>query len=298
MRASQSTVTSSKLSKLSKSKVHIVIPARFQSSRLPGKPLLEIHGKPMILWVAQKASQATFADDLCIATDDERIAVVCQQAGYDVVMTDAAHASGTDRLSEVAQIKGWDAEDIVVNMQGDEPLVPPQLLQQVKDLLIDKPECVMATLYEPIIDYAEFIRPSVVKVVTDNQQQALYFSRAPIPCDRDHAQVMAQSAANSNSNNADNTASAMASQAPAIQLRVPKNAYRHLGIYAYRVKLLQDFVCWPAGSLETLESLEQLRVLENGGKIAIDQASVQLPPGVDIQQDLDRLNALPISVLQ
>ncbi|PNK59717.1 3-deoxy-manno-octulosonate cytidylyltransferase [Psychrobacter sp. FDAARGOS_221] len=267
----------------SQPKVHIVIPARYKSSRLPGKPLLNIHDKPMILWVAEKASQADFADDLCIATDDDRIAEVCSQAGYDVVMTDANHASGTDRLSEVAQQKGWDAQDIVVNMQGDEPLVPPQLLQQVKDLLIEKPDCVMATLYEPISAYDEFMRPSVVKVVTDNQQQALYFSRAPIPCDRDHALAMAQS-------NED--------QQSVPQLSVPKNAYRHLGIYAYRVNLLQDFVRWPAGTLETLESLEQLRVLENGGKIAITQATLQLPPGVDIQQDLDRLNALPISELQ
>lgn len=267
---------------LPKPKVHIVIPARFKSTRLPGKPLLEIHGKPMILWVAQKASQATFADDLCIATDDDRIAVVCQQAGYEVVMTDAHHASGTDRLSEVAQKKGWDAEDIVVNMQGDEPLVPPQLLEQVKDLLVNKPDCVMATLYELILDYQEFMRPSVVKVVTDNLKHALYFSRAPIPCDRDHAMAMVQQPEGSH-------------QPP---LTVPKQAYRHLGIYAYRVKLLQDFVRWSPGILENLESLEQLRVLENGGKIAIEAASVQLPPGVDLQEDLDRLNALPISELQ
>lgn len=270
-------------------KVHIVIPARFKSSRLPGKPLLEIHGKPMILWVAQKASQATFADDLCIATDDERIAAVCREAGYDVVMTDAAHASGTDRLSEVAQIKGWAEQDIVVNMQGDEPLVPPELLQQVKQLLIEKPDCVMSTLYEPIINYEEFMRPSVVKVVTDSLQNALYFSRAPIPCDRDHAMAMADSNSNAKASN---------NKAERPQLEVPNNAYRHLGIYAYRVKLLQNFVRWSPGILEGLESLEQLRVLEHGEKIAIAEANVQLPPGVDMQQDLDRLNALPISELQ
>ncbi|WP_296206479.1 3-deoxy-manno-octulosonate cytidylyltransferase [Psychrobacter sp. UBA3962] len=274
--------------KASEPKVHIVIPARFKSTRLPGKPLLHIHGKPMILWVAQKASQATFADDLCIATDDDRIAEVCREAGYDVVMTDASHASGTDRLSEVAKIKGWDAEDIVVNMQGDEPLVPPVLLQQVKDLLLHKPECVMATLYEPILDYQEFMRPSVVKVVTDNLQNALYFSRAPIPCDRNHALAMAQNNDQQQANT--NTVTP--------QLEVPKNAYRHLGIYAYKVKLLQNFVQWEPGVLENLESLEQLRVLENGEKIAIAEASVQLPPGVDMQQDLDRLNAMPISELQ
>ena len=272
-------------------KVHIVIPARFKSTRLPGKPLLHIHGKPMILWVAQKASQADFADDLCIATDDERIAKVCREAGYDVVMTDANHASGTDRLSEVAKIKGWAEQDIVVNMQGDEPLVPPQLLQQVKELLIDKPDCVMSTLYEPILDYAEFMRPSVVKVVIDKLQHALYFSRAPIPCDRNHALALANEEGSEAKDCSDN---------PEVksQLELPKNAYRHLGIYAYRVKLLQKFVQWEPGILESLESLEQLRILENGEKIAIAKATVKLPPGVDMQQDLDRLNNLPLSELQ
>ncbi|WP_296403197.1 3-deoxy-manno-octulosonate cytidylyltransferase [Psychrobacter sp.] len=277
--------------KTSDPKVHIVIPARFKSTRLPGKPLLLIHGKPMILWVAEKASQATFADDLCIATDDDKIAAVCRDAGYDVVMTDSSHASGTDRLSEVAKIKGWDEHDIVVNMQGDEPLVPPILLQQVKELLVNKPDCVMSTLYEPILDYAEFMRPSVVKVVTDSLHNALYFSRAPIPCDRNHALAMAQ-----NNSKADEKRIEGNNIIP--QLDVPTNAYRHLGIYAYRVKLLQSFVQWSPGVLENLESLEQLRVLENGEKIAIAKASVQLPSGVDMQQDLDRLNALSISELQ
>lgn len=260
-------------------KVHIVIPARYKSTRLPGKPLLHIHGKPMILWVAQKASQATFADDLCIATDDERITKVCTDAGFDVVMTDSAHISGTDRLSEVARIKGWSPNDIVVNMQGDEPLVPPKLLEQVKDLLIKSPESVMSTLYEPIESFDEFMRPSAVKVVTDNQGHALYFSRAPIPHDRDYHLAKGMDAKEGSD-------------------ELPNNANRHLGIYGYRVKLLQDFVQWPAGVLESLESLEQLRILENGGKIAIAKAALQLPPGVDTQQDLDRLNQMAISEFQ
>ena len=128
-------------------KTHIVIPARFKSTRLPGKPLLKIHGKPMILWVAEKAQAANFADDMCIATDNEQIAKVCIDAGYEVVMTSADHASGTDRLAEVAAIKGWVEEDIVINMQGDEPLVPPLLLEQVKTLLLADSGSVMATLY-------------------------------------------------------------------------------------------------------------------------------------------------------
>ncbi len=261
-------------------KTHIVIPARFKSTRLPGKPLLDIHGKPMILWVAEKAQAAHFADDMCIATDDERIAKVCLDAGYEVVMTSADHASGTDRLAEVAAVKGWANHDIIINMQGDEPLVPPLLLEQVKNLLVQDSDSVMATLYEPIEDYHTFTRPSVVKVVSatmNDRQRALYFSRAPIPCDRDVA--LAIEAGNLNTT----------------ELLVPKDAYRHLGLYAYRVSLLQQFVHWPQTPLETLESLEQLRVLENGGNIAIAAAEVQLPAGVDTQEDLDRLNAMNLN---
>ena len=255
-------------------KTHIVIPARFKSTRLPGKPLLSIHGKPMILWVAEKAQAAHFADDMCIATDDENIAKVCIEAGFDVVMTSPDHASGTDRLAEVAAIKGWPDQDIVVNMQGDEPLVPPLLLEQVQALLVADEGSVMATLCEPIDDYETFMRASVVKVVSQNAndlQRALYFSRAPIPCDRDVAL--------SNDH----------------QKSAPKNAYRHLGLYAYRVSLLQQFVHWPQTPLEMMESLEQLRVLENGMHIAIAEAACQLPAGVDTQEDLDRLNAMDLA---
>ena len=257
---------------------HIVIPARFKSTRLPGKPLLNIHGKPMILWVAEKAQQARFADDVCIATDNDEIAQVCRQAGFEVVMTREDHASGTDRLAEVASIKGWADTDIVVNMQGDEPLVPPVLLQQVADLLSANPECVMATLCEPILSHEEFMRPSVVKVVCDANQHALYFSRAPIPCDRDHALALANHTKLTDNQN----------------LGVPKNTFRHLGLYAYKVGLLKQFVTWQQGVLENLECLEQLRILENGERIAVAQAATILPAGVDTQEDLDRLNALPL----
>ena len=261
-------------------KTHIVIPARFESARLPGKPLLLIHGKPMILWVAEKAQAAHFADDMCIATDDARIASVCTDAGFEVVMTRREHASGTDRLAEVAAIKGWACDDIVINMQGDEPLVPPLLLEQVKNLLLQDSVSVMATLYEPIADYHDFMRPSVVKVVSaaaNNSQRALYFSRAPIPCDRELTLAM------------------LADEHERQALPAPKNAYRHLGLYAYRVSLLQQFVHWVQTPLEQLESLEQLRILENGGHIAIDKAAVHLPAGVDTQEDLNRLNALSIA---
>ena len=251
---------------------HIVIPARFSSSRLPGKPLLEIHGRPMILRVVDQARKVEGFDDLCVATDDERIAAVCRAEGVDVVLTSAEHPSGTDRLSEVARIKGWAADDIIVNVQGDEPLLPAQLVQQVAQLLQDQPASSMSTLCEPIHSLEEFQRDSIVKVVMSKLNQALYFSRSPIPYDRDGAKVT--------------------------EPKLHSQAYRHLGLYAYRVQLLQEYVQWDMGVLEQLESLEQLRVLENGHRIAIAVAQVNLPPGVDTQADLDRLNTLPVSTFE
>ncbi|WP_180160044.1 3-deoxy-manno-octulosonate cytidylyltransferase [Acinetobacter sp. YH12054] len=248
---------------------HIVIPARFSSSRLPGKPLLEIHGRPMILRVVDQAKKVAGFDDLCVATDDERIAAVCRAEGVDVVLTSAEHPSGTDRLSEVACIKGWASDDIIVNVQGDEPLLPAQLVKQVAQLLVDQPTCSMSTLCEPIHSLDEFQRDSIVKVVMSKHNQALYFSRATIPYDRDGAKQAEQT--------------------------LHDQAYRHLGLYAYRVKLLQEYVTWDMGVLEKLESLEQLRVLENGHRIAIAVAEVNLPPGVDTQADLDRLNQMDVS---
>ena len=251
---------------------HIVIPARFASSRLPGKPLLEIHGRPMILRVVDQAKKVQGFDDLCVATDDPRIADVCRAEGVDVVMTNPNHPSGTDRLSEVARIKGWASDDIIVNVQGDEPLVPALLVRQVADLLIQRTDCSMSTLCEPIHSLEEFQRDSIVKVVMSKLNQALYFSRSPIPYDRDGAKVT--------------------------EPKLHSQAYRHLGLYAYRVQLLQEYVQWDMGVLEQLESLEQLRVLENGHRIAIAVAQVNLPPGVDTQADLDRLNTLPVSTFE
>ncbi len=241
---------------------HIVIPARYASSRLPAKPLLKIHGREMILRVVDQARKVQGFDDLCVATDDLRIAEVCRAEGVDVVITDPNHPSGTDRLSEVARIKGWDAQDIIVNVQGDEPLLPAQLVIQVAELLEQKPNCSMSTLCESIHQIDEFQRDSIVKVVMSKFNEALYFSRSPIPYDREGAKLAE----------------------PQLHL----NAYRHLGLYAYRVQLLQEYVTWDMGTLESLESLEQLRVLENGHRIAIDIA----------QADLDRLNALDVSVFE
>jgi len=251
---------------------HIVIPARFASSRLPAKPLLLIHGRPMILRVVDQAKKVEGFDDLCVATDDERIAEICRAEGVDVVLTSPDHPSGTDRLSEVARLKGWAEDDIVVNVQGDEPLLPAKLVKQVSQLLVDNPNCSMSTLCEPISALDEFQRDSIVKVVMSKHNEALYFSRATIPYDRDGAKQKQQS--------------------------MHSSAYRHLGLYAYRVKLLQEYVTWDQGVLEKLESLEQLRVLENGHRIAIAIAEANLPPGVDTQEDLDRLNSMSISFFE
>ena len=251
---------------------HIVIPARFASSRLPGKPLLEVHGRPMVLRVVDQAKKVEGFDDLCVATDDERIAAVCRAENIDVVMTSPEHPSGTDRLSEVAKIKGWAEDDIIVNVQGDEPLLPATLVKQVAQLLVDQPACSMSTLCEPIHSIDEFKRDSIVKVVMSNKQQALYFSRATIPYDRDGAKSDIQ--------------------------KLHEQAYRHLGLYAYRVKLLQEYVTWDMGALERLESLEQLRVLENGHHIAITVAEANLPPGVDTLEDLERINQMDPSIFE
>ena len=251
---------------------HIVIPARFASSRLPAKPLLLIHGRPMILRVVDQAKKVEGFDDLCVATDDERIAEICRAEGVDVVLTSPDHPSGTDRLSEVARLKGWAEDDIIVNVQGDEPLLPAKLVKQVSQLLVDNPNCSMSTLCEPISVLDEFQRDSIVKVVMSKHSEALYFSRATIPYDRDGAKQKQQS--------------------------MHSSAYRHLGLYAYRVKLLQEYVTWDQGVLEKLESLEQLRVLENGHRIAIAIAEANLPPGVDTQEDLDRLNSMSISFFE
>lgn len=248
---------------------HIVIPARFASTRLPGKPLLKIHGREMILRVVDQARKVEGFDDLCVATDNQQIYDLCLAESVDVVLTSADHPSGTDRLSEVAKLKGWASEDIIVNVQGDEPLLPACLVQQVAALLETQTDCSMSTLCEPIQHLDEFERDSIVKVVMSNHKQALYFSRATIPYDRNAAQHSKKV--------------------------LHTEAYRHLGLYAYRVKLLQAYVTWEMGVLEKLESLEQLRVLENGHRIAIDIATLSLPPGVDTQADLDRLNAMDIS---
>lgn len=236
--------------------IYLVIPARRASTRLPDKVLAYIHGAPMILHTARRMANAGY--QMCVATDDEAILHLVHKAGYAVHMTPKC-ASGTDRLAYLAEQLRWDGEDIVVNVQADEPLLPIALVHQVVALLQQAPDCAMSTLCKPIQDMTEFTDSSLVKVVMA-QNRALYFSRAPIPMSRD--------------------------QTPRIL------GYAHIGLYAYRVCALIDFAKHPQTPLECLENLEQLRVLESGGGIAIDEAVCPAPKGVDTPADLARMNAL------
>jgi 3-deoxy-manno-octulosonate cytidylyltransferase (CMP-KDO synthetase) len=240
----------------------VVIPARYASTRLPGKPLLSIAGKPMIEHVWRRARE-TGATEVLIATDDVRIHDVAVGFGADVVMTAAHHLSGTDRLAEVVSLRRWAAEDIVVNVQGDEPLLPPAAVAQVAALLAAEPSAGMATLMTPIDSEADFRDPNIVKVVTDLHRRALYFSRAPVPWPRDGADSVAAG-----------------------------GRWRHIGLYAYRVGALGKLAAWSPTPLELTEKLEQLRALENGMNIAIAPAVEAPGPGVDTPHDLERVAQL------
>ena len=243
----------------------VVIPARYASTRLPGKPLQDIAGKPMVQHVYQQALKSS-ASEVLVATDDARILAAVEAFGGRAVMTSDSHESGTDRLQEVAAKMGWADDHIVVNVQGDEPLIPPQVIDQVATLINSGSAADVATLCEAIHSYDDLMNPSVVKVVADHHQRALYFSRAPIPWDRD--------------------AFAAGSQ----QLSVGQY-WRHIGIYAYRVSTLNAFVGWPLAPLEAIEKLEQLRVMANGGSIAVAETCQAIPGGVDTPADLERVRA-------
>ena len=242
----------------------VVIPARHASARLPGKPLLEIAGKPLIRHVYERA-QATAAAEILIATDDARIAAACQAFGAEVVMTRGDHRSGTDRLAEVIALRGWPDETLVVNLQGDEAGMPPALVDQVAAGLAGHERVGMATLAYPIQDAETLFDPHVVKVVTDAQGYALYFSRAPIPWHRDAFQGGRQA------------------------LPPGGRFLRHIGLYAYRAAFLARFVAWPPAPLELAESLEQLRVLWHGEGIHVGLATEEPGPGVDTAADVQRL---------
>jgi 3-deoxy-manno-octulosonate cytidylyltransferase (CMP-KDO synthetase) len=250
----------------------VVIPARYASSRLPGKPLVDIGGKPMIQHVYERALESE-AVSVIIATDDQRIADVVKGFGADYVMTASTHSSGTDRLEEVVRSLGYYSDDIVVNVQGDEPLIPSRIINQVAHNLAAEAGASIATLCEKITDVESLFNPNVVKVVFDVKGFAQYFSRAPIPWARDQF------------------ATALPARLP---LNMPENInyYRHIGIYAYRVKFLRSFVKWEPSPLETIECLEQLRALWNGEKIHVDLADEQPPAGVDTLEDLERVRRI------
>jgi len=246
---------------------YIVIPARYASTRLPGKPLKDIAGKPMIQHVYERACQSQ-ASKVIVATDDQRIVEAVEAFGGNVCMTSDQHQSGTDRLQEVASIYSLQSEDIVVNVQGDEPLIPPSVINQVAANLANAEGASVATLSEPIESAEAFQDPNIVKVVADDANLALYFSRAPIPWPRDHF------------NQARNSLPADF---------VPQ---RHIGIYAYRVALLNRFVTWNMAPVEAIECLEQLRVLWKGERIHVEPAVAEVPGGVDTEADLERVRQL------
>lgn len=245
----------------------VVIPARYASTRLPGKPLLDIAGKTMIQRVYEQARLSN-AEQVIIATDDQRIYDAAENFGAPVCMTSNQHESGTDRLQEVVTQMGLPAEQIIVNVQGDEPLIPPAVIDQVASKLGQHDDAGIATLVERIDDIETVFNPNAVKVVMDNAGRALYFSRAPIPWCRDDFSGAKQ--------------------------HLPDNVdyYRHIGIYAYRVSFLQQFVQWSPSALELSEKLEQLRALENAVTIMASTACEPIPAGIDTAEDLELVRTL------
>ncbi|MFM4963012.1 3-deoxy-manno-octulosonate cytidylyltransferase [Aeromonas bivalvium] len=246
----------------------VVIPARYASTRLPGKPLADIAGRPMVQHVVEKALQSG-ADRVIVATDDDRVraalAPFVATSGAEVCMTSPDHQSGTERLAEVCRHYGFTSDTIIVNVQGDEPLIPPAIIRQVADNLAAA-SAPMATLSVPILDAEEAFNPNAVKVVTDKDGYALYFSRAPIPWERDSFAVSRE--------------------------QIGPWFQRHIGIYAYRAGFIERYVTWAPSQLEQVECLEQLRVLWYGEKIHVAQALAAPPVGVDTQADLDKVRAL------
>jgi 3-deoxy-manno-octulosonate cytidylyltransferase (CMP-KDO synthetase) len=243
----------------------VLIPARLASTRLPDKVLADIHGRPMVVWVAQQAARSAAAR-VVVAADDARIVQACAAHGVQALLTRADHPSGSDRLAEACHALGLDGDDLVVNVQGDEPLIAPAMIDACAALLAARPDCVMSTVAHEIDDVAELMNPNVVKVVLDAQQRALYFSRAPIPWWRD-------------------------GQAGRATLQQPA-PLRHVGLYAYRAAFLRRFPALPPAAIEQLESLEQLRVLWHGERIAVHVSPERPGPGVDTPADLARVREL------
>lgn len=243
---------------------YAIIPSRMKSTRLPEKPLKDIGGKPMVVRVAERALQSG-AKDVMVATDHPDILTACEAHGVKAVLTSPDHPTGTDRLAETVEKMGLPLGAIVVNVQGDEPLIPPEVISQVAQLLEDHPECDMATAAHPIDSIEEFMSPNVVKVALDNNNNAITFSRAPIPWPRDAFRENPDA--------------------------LPEGLHplRHIGLYAYRVKFLKQYPKWEQAPIERWESLEQLRALWYGVKIAVTILPGALPAGVDTPEDLERV---------
>ena len=244
----------------------VIVPARLASTRLPHKPLADIHGLPMVVRVAQRAALSN-ASQVVVAADSIEVVQACQAHGVRAMLTQVDHPSGSDRLAEASALLGLKPHDVVVNVQGDEPLINPELINQVAELLVQRPSASMSTAAHEIHELAEFTNPNVVKVVIDQTQLALYFSRAPIPWWRDGF-------------------------AKGIQTLPQPAPLRHIGIYAYRVGFLQSFPTLQAAPIETGEALEQLRALWHGHKIAVHITPDVPGPGVDTPEDLERVRAL------
>lgn len=245
--------------------MHVIIPARYASTRLPGKPLADIAGQTLIQRVYGRALEAG-AQSVVVATDDERIRTVAERFGAKVCMTRVDHRSGTDRLAEVIEKLSIGEHEIVVNLQGDEPLMPPTLIREVAQSLATHADAVVATACHAITDREEFTNPNVVKVVFDKAGYAMYFSRAPIPWPREATAEVSSNA--------------------------PLHAYRHVGLYAYRAGFVRRYAAWPVCELEQTEQLEQLRVLWRGERIAVCVTHELPGPGVDTADDLERVRRL------
>ncbi|MFS2057185.1 3-deoxy-manno-octulosonate cytidylyltransferase [Kosakonia cowanii] len=240
----------------------VIIPARYASTRLPGKPLVDINGKPMVVHVLERARESG-AERIIVATDNEEVKVAVQAVGGEVCMTRADHQSGTERLAEVVEKCGFSDETVIVNVQGDEPMIPPAIIRQVADNLAARRDVGMATLAVPIESAEEAFNPNAVKVVMDAQGYALYFSRATIPWDRDRFAASRET--------------------------IGDSFLRHIGIYGYRAGFIRRYVSWQTSPLEQIEMLEQLRVLWYGERIHVDVASVVPGTGVDTPEDLERV---------
>jgi 3-deoxy-manno-octulosonate cytidylyltransferase (CMP-KDO synthetase) len=245
----------------------VLIPARLASTRLPGKPLADIGGLPMVVRVARRAADAG-ADQVVVAGDDERIVQACAAHGVRALLTRSDHASGSDRLAEACALLGLDSAQVVVNVQGDEPLIDPALVRRCADLLQQRPDCVMSTAAHPIDNLRDYLDPNIVKVVLDAQGLALYFSRAPIPWRRDGG----------------------VAGEPALPQDPPP--LRHVGLYAYRASFLRSFPTLPPAAIERTEALEQLRALWHGHRIAVHVCEHAPGTGVDTPEDLERVRAL------